>query len=314
LVLAPMANVTDAAFRRLIAAYGKPDVMYTEFVSVDGLLSDGRERLLPDLWFTEAERPIVAQFFGAKPEYFYRCALLAQELGFDGIDINMGCPDRAVEKQGAGAALMKNPELAKKIITETKRGAGTLPVSVKTRIGYRSNVLQTWLRELLSAEPVAVTIHLRTREEMSLVPAHWEFAREAVAIRNEAGSKTLLLGNGDVKSRGEAIAKSQEYELDGVMIGRGVFGSPWLFNPQEEAPLIQNRLRTLVEHTELFERLFRSDQNATRESLKNFDIMKKHYKAYVHGFEGANELRIKLMAAEGADEVRRIITDFLKTV
>src|SRR5882724_8038091 len=210
LVLAPMANVTDAAFRRLIAAYGKPDVMYTEFVSADGLLSKCRDRLLPALWFTEAERPIVAQFFGATPEHFYECALLAQELGFDGIDINMGCPDRAVEKQGAGAALMKDPKLTQKIISETKRGAGDLPVSVKTRLGYNANTLEKWLPHLLAAEPAAITIHLRTRKEMSLVPAHWEAAGEAVRIRDRAGMDTLMLGNGDVKSRSEAIAKSRE--------------------------------------------------------------------------------------------------------
>ncbi|MDP2630271.1 MAG: tRNA-dihydrouridine synthase, partial [Candidatus Uhrbacteria bacterium] len=134
--LAPMADVTDAAFRRIIAKYGKPDVMWTEFVSVDGLCSVGREKLLPDLWYTDAERPIVAQLFGCNPENFYKAALLIQELGFDGIDINMGCPIKKIEKQGAGSALIKDPQLAAKIIQETKRGAGKLPVSVKTRLGH----------------------------------------------------------------------------------------------------------------------------------------------------------------------------------
>ena len=145
-VLAPMADVTDTAFRRIIAKYSKSpdsglDAMWTEFVSCDGLCSKGKAVLIKTLEFTEAERPIVAQFFGAKPDNFYQCALLAQELGFDGIDINMGCPDKKVEKQGAGAALMRDHKLAQTIILETKRGAGNLPVSVKTRIGYNSDIL-----------------------------------------------------------------------------------------------------------------------------------------------------------------------------
>ena len=167
-----MANVTDAAFRRIIAKYGKPDVIWTEFVSADGLLSKGRDKLLIDLEYSEAERPIVAQLFSGNPEKMYEAAKLVKKLGFDGLDINMGCPDRSIEKSGAGAALIRNPNLARAVLRSAKEGAGGLPVSVKTRLGYNKDILDDWLPELLAEKPAAVTIHARTRKEMSKVPAH----------------------------------------------------------------------------------------------------------------------------------------------
>jgi nifR3 family TIM-barrel protein len=309
MVLAPMANVTDAAFRRIIAKYGKPDVMFTEFVSCDGLMSPGQKKLLVDFMYTEAERPIVAQIFGSKPENFYKTALLIQELGFDGIDINMGCPDRNVEKQGAGACLMKNPELAQEIIRETKRGAGKLPVSIKTRIGYNKNSLSEWLPTLLETEPAAITIHARTRKEMSSVPANWDTIADAVRIRDEYKSKTLILGNGDVQDLADAEKKVKATGADGVMIGRGIFGNPWLFDKKiDYAKMsVAEKLRVMVEHTYLFEKILVEH--------KNFAIMKKHYKAYVNGFDGAKELRVNLM--EGADtaaDVDRIVAGFLQNL
>ena len=313
MALAPMANVTDVAFRSIIAKYGKPDLMYTEFVSADGLGSAGREHLLIDLKFSEAERPIVAQFFGATPDHFYQAALLAQELGFDGIDINMGCPDRAVLKQGAGAALIETPELAQEIIRETKRGAGPLPVSVKTRLGLKKNTLKSWLPRLLETDLAAVIIHGRTAKELSLVPARWEDIAEAVKIRAELGlgmEETLILGNGDVKNLADAEVKAKKYGLDGVMVGRGIFGNPWFFARYHNEVVIpgfagmgepdaKEKLRVMVEHTRLFEKMFTG--------VKNFDVMKKHYKAYANGFPGAKELRIKLMAAKNADEVDQVV-------
>ncbi|MBI4252604.1 tRNA-dihydrouridine synthase [Candidatus Uhrbacteria bacterium] len=326
MALAPMADVTDAAFRQIIAKYGKPDVMFTEFTSVAGLCSPGRENLLIDFWHTESERPIVAQIFGSNPAQFYEAAKLIKKLGFDGIDINMGCPDRSVEKQGGGAALMKDPHLAQKIIAETKRGAGKLPVSVKTRLGY-NKVDLCWIQAILDAQPAALTVHLRTRKEMSDVAAHWDVMSDIVGIlssRRRPGSKPLILGNGDVQDVQEAQEKCRQYGCDGVMIGRGIFGNPWLFATgssrdiltglrpdsarfgQDTLPplrqptiLLEERLRVMIEHTYLFEKLFTG--------IKNFDIMKKHYKAYVGGFDGAKELRIRLMACKTADEVARII-------
>lgn len=302
MVLAPMANVTDCAFRQIIAKYGKPDVMWTEFVSCDGLQSRGRSKLLIDLAYSEAERPMVAQIFGSKPDNFYKTALLCQELGFDGIDINMGCPDRTIEKQGAGACLMKHPKLAQEIIAATIRGAGNLPVSVKTRIGYGKNQLNEWLPALLEVEPAAITIHCRTRQEMSKVPARWEHVREAVSLRDSLKSSTLILGNGDVVDVPDAIKKAAETGADGVMIGRGIFGNPWLFNRERDyrtiAPL--EKMRVMVEHTYLFEKLLGEH--------KSFAIMKKHYKAYVNGFDGARELRNDLMTeTENAADVEKIV-------
>src|SRR3989338_3243464 len=258
MALAPMADVTDAAFRLIIAKYSKwgghdigdgskaslpaeafrvggPDIMFTEFVSADGLCHPkGREKLLIDLSYTEVERPIVAQLFSGNPEKMFEAAKLVASLGFDGLDINMGCPDRKVEKQCAGAALMKNPELARAIIRAAKEGAPNLPVSVKTRIGYSKNELQTWLPELLAEKPAAVTIHCRTRKEMSDVPARWEHVAEAVAIRDRLGSKTLIFGNGDALNLEDARAKALASGADGVMLGRAIFGNPELFSNSRE--------------------------------------------------------------------------------
>ena len=314
-VLAPMADVTDAAFRRLIAKYGKPDVLWTEFVSADGLAlapEEGRKKLLLDLVYSEAERPIVAQFFTSSPENMKKAAELAVELGFDGIDINMGCPDKSIEKQGAGAAMIKDPERARAVIRAAKEGAPSLPVSVKTRIGWNSPELETWLPEILKEEPAVVTIHARTRKEMSKVPARWEFVKRAVEIRDEMQSSTLIFGNGDVKDLADARRKVEETGCDGVMLGRAIFGNPFLFsNSQEfenrrEPAVIRKYLEVVVEHTKLFEELFHS--------TKSFAVMKKHYKSYVEGFPGAKELRLKLMEAKNADEVEKTVSSWISKI
>ncbi|MDP3958264.1 MAG: tRNA-dihydrouridine synthase family protein, partial [bacterium] len=251
--LAPMADVTDTAFRALIAEksehgelHGGPDVFWTEFVSVDGLLSPGEDALLKDLEFTDREHPIVAQIFGAKPENFREAAKLIATLGFDGIDINMGCPDRSVEKQGAGANLIKNPKLAQEIIRAAMEGAGSLPVSVKTRIGYHQENLEEWLGILLETRPAAITVHARTRKEMSKVAARWEEVARAAALAK--GTGTLIIGNGDVKDLADAEAKAKETGADGVMLGRAIFGNPWLFNRKikYEEISIAEKLKTMV--------------------------------------------------------------------
>lgn len=311
-VLAPMANVTDAAFRRIIAKYGKPDVTWTEFVSADGLFSPGREKLMMDLWFTKEERPVVAQLFSAKPELMYHAAQLAQELGFDGIDINMGCPDKGVEKQGAGAALMKNPKLAQKIIQETKRGAGKLPVSVKTRIGYNKIELDTWLPYLLETEPAALTLHLRTRKEMSKVPARWELMHDVMELvekYDSSNSRTLILGNGDVENTEDAKKKVATYGIDGVMIGRGIFGNPWCFSRIQKEISPREKLEVMLEHTKLFCELYKISSE-TGKGLKDFNVMKKHYKAYVSGFDGAKELRVQLMEAKNIEEIEGLVNNW----
>ncbi len=299
-----MANVTDPAFRAVIAKYGKPDVFWTEFVSADGLAlapEGGRKKLLKDLEYSEAEHPIVAQFFTSSPEHMKTAAELAVKLGFDGVDINMGCPDRTIEKQGAGAQLMKNAKVARALIRAAKEGAAGLPVSLKTRTGYNKPELDTWLSEVLKEDPAVVTIHARTRKEMSKVSARWEFVKRAVEIRNEAGAKTLIFGNGDVENLEEARRRVEETGCDGVMLGRAIFGNPWLFSGH--LPTTEEKLRVLVEHTKLFEQ-FLGD-------TKSFAIMKKHFKAYVSGFGGAVELRARLMETASAGEVETIVGEYL---
>lgn len=308
--LAPMADVTDAAFRKIIAKYGKPDVMWTEFVSADGLFLGGKDALIKDLLFSKKEKPIVAQFFTDKPEMMEKAAALAAELGFDGVDINMGCPDRAVVRQGAGSALIKNPRLAREIIRAAKRGASAgrkkIPVSVKTRIGYLKNELEKWLPEILSEEPDAVIVHCRTKKEMSLVPADWSQVKKAVEIRNEMKSGALILGNGDVKNLDEAKRLVKETGADGVMLGRAIFGNPWLFNREVKQSEItpEMKLKVLVEHSKIFEKLL--------SGRKNFAVMKKHFKAYANGWAGAKKLRVKLMEAENAKDVKKIVDNYLK--
>lgn len=306
--LAPMADVTDTAFRQMIEKYsrhgeigGGPDVFWTEFVSADGLSSPGREVLLRDLAFTEREHPIVAQIFSSNPDNMFKTAELVKKLGFDGIDINMGCPDKSIEKQGAGAAHIKNFKNSQDVIRATMEGAGGLPVSVKTRIGYNKENLEEWMGALLETKPALITVHARTRKELSLVPARWEEVARAVQIAQ--GTGTLIMGNGDVRDIADAQQKAEETGADGVMLGRAVFGNPWLFDSAREVGSIslEEKLRVMIEHTYLFEK--------TLGDIKNFAIMKKHYKAYVNGFDGAKELRVKLMDANNAQEVERIVKE-----
>ena len=300
-----MADVTDCVFRQIIAKYGKPDIFFTEFVSADGLAHPiAREKLLIDLKYSENERPMVAQIFGSKPDNMMKASALCKELGFDGIDINMGCPDKSIEKQYAGAAMIKNPKLIREIIRAAKEGSEGLPISVKTRIGYNKNEIETWIPVLLKEDLAALTIHLRTRKEMSSVSAHWELMKRVVEIRDEMRVETLILGNGDVLNLEDAKQKVKETGCDGVMLGRAIFGNPWLFASKEYIPSTPEKLKVLVEHTKLFEEMLGQH--------KNFAIMKKHYKAYVNGFDGAKELRIKLMETENVLQVEKIINDFLK--
>ncbi len=309
--LAPMADVTDCVFRKLIAKYsrageegGGPDVFWTEFVSADGLMSGGREVLKRDLVFSELERPIVAQIFSSNPENIKGASMLCRELGFDGIDINMGCPDKSIEKQGAGACMIKTPENARAVIRAAIEGAGDIPVSVKTRIGYNKIEWKEWLGELLKEDIKALTVHFRTRKEMSLVPAHWELAKEIGDYVRELRPDVVFLGNGDVKTLNEGQNKYDETGIDGIMIGRGIFGTPWFFDrTRNSEPTLKERFEILIEHTYEYEK--------TLGDIKSFAVMKKHYKAYVHGFNGAKELREKMMEAGSASEIEHIVRAFM---
>jgi nifR3 family TIM-barrel protein len=333
-VVAPMADVTDAAFRRIIGKYGRPDVMWTEFVAADGLVRatpEGKEKLMADLIYSEEERPIVAQLFSSNPEHMEYAANLCRELGFDGIDINMGCPDRSIEKQGCGSAMIKTPEIAREIIRAAKRGAKGVPVSVKTRVGYNKDEIDTWIPVLLSEDIATLTIHARTRKEMSKAPAQWERVARVVALRDKLAPHTRIIGNGDVLSQDDARRKILETGADGAMVGRALFGNPWFFHPTKRLPhrlnalptsgvdreklisydtteegveyvSLEERLRVMVEHTKLFEELL---------PHKNFAVMKKHYKAYVNGFPGAADFRLELMEQSSASDVERVVENFL---
>jgi nifR3 family TIM-barrel protein len=323
-VLAPMADVTDVAFRRMIATYsrhvrsdgtlGGPDVMWTEFVSADGLMRatpEGKEKLMADLKYVEEERPIVAQLFTRDETHMEYAARLCLDLGFDGIDINMGCPAGAIIDQGCGAAMIKTPDIARAIVRAAKRGAksdeGGIPVSVKTRLGYSVDQVEEWIPTILAEKPAALTIHARTRKEMSKVPARWERVARVVELRDKLAPEVLIIGNGDALSLPDAQEKAAQSGADGVMLGRAIFGNPWLFHPEKDVTTIplEEKLRVLVEHTKLFEELL---------PFKSFAIMKKHYKAYVKDFHGATELRTRLMEQETAAEVAAVAEGFLHDI
>lgn len=327
--LAPMADVTDSAFRRIVVKYGGlahcslgkggPDVIFTEFVSCDGLCSEGKKNLLLNLKYTEKERPIVAQIFGAKPANFYQTAKIIKKLGFDGIDINMGCPHKHIERQSAGAALIKNPELAQEIIKETKRGAGNMPVSVKTRLGYNKIETTSWIKTLLESRPDAISIHWRTRKEMSKVGAHWEEAKKVIKLRDKYSPQIVIIGNGDVETLEQAHKLADKYGVDGIMIGRAVIGNPWFFNTPSLPPSLklrrtnptsfleqegglEEKLKVMLEHAKLFEKIFKNK--------KSFLLMRKHMIKYIKGFDNVKKLRIELMKTKNAKEVEKVVTKY----
>ncbi len=364
-----MEEVTDVAFREMFARYSKsrsigkseyrnsqasefsdtsdsPNsdfVMYTEFVNVDGLTHpEGRKKLEIDLKFTPEQKPIVAQIWGTNPEKFYEAAKICVELGFDGIDINMGCPQDKEIGLGACAALIREPRLAKQIIDAVKKAVGKLPVSVKTRIGYsKKEELEEWVKHLLSTEVAVIAVHGRTKQEKSKVPADWTAIARAVRIRDEmypisphpspspephpasvhlppegegkielamgrgknVGLRPLILGNGDIKSYAEGLDRAAQTNVDGVMVGRGAFGNPWFFRGDGYQPALKERLAVMLEHARLFSEWL---------PQKSFVIMRKHFKAYVSGFPGSHELRTKLMEAKSLEETEKIINEFLQ--
>lgn len=296
-ILAPMDGITDTAFRQIVALVGKPGVFFTEFVPVDAILSKGNIEISKSLQYSEIEKPIVAQIWGSDPEKFYQVAKLLYKLGFDGIDINMGCPDRAPIKRGACSALIKNPKLAKEIILATIKGAGGLPVSVKTRIGFDSIDTKNWVEVLLQTPIAALTVHLRTVVEMSKVPAHWEEMKKITKVRKTVKSKAKILGNGDVKSLKEGRDKCNQFGIDGVMIGTGIFENVYLFNEKIDVNKIEpkQKIELLLKHIKLFEEIWRQD--------RHFELLKKFVKCYVSHFDGAKKHRDKLMKTKSLPEL-----------
>jgi nifR3 family TIM-barrel protein len=299
MVTAPMSGVSNEAFRLILLKHGRPDVFWTEFVPVNGLFSKGKKAFIRTLKFKEAERPIVAQVFGTGPVLFEKAAKIIKDMKFDGLDINMGCPDRDVEKQGAGAALIKNPDLARQIIKAAKKGAGNMPVSVKTRIGYEKEQIKEWIQVLLKEKIDVLIVHFRTRNEKYKPLAHWELAPKIVKLRNNLSPKTLIIGNGDVKSLKEAHVLAEKTGLDGIMTGRGVLDNPWFFS--EKSPLIKERLLAVINHAKVFVKLNKNG---------NFNNVKKYFKGYLSDFSGARSLRDSLMRVKSITELEEVINDF----
>lgn len=295
-IQAPMEDVTDTAFRQVLIRCGSPDIFYTEFTNVEGLRSVGRDKVIHRLKFKANEQPLIAQIWGDKPENYYLIAQELQGMGFAGIDINMGCPVRKKVRRGACSGLINFPQHASEIIKATQEGAGKLPVSVKTRCGVATWVTEQWVSHLLQHNLDALIIHGRIAKEMSHFPARWDQIALAVKLRDQISPTTKLIGNGDVSSYRDGLDKIKEFGVDGVMIGRGIFKNPWIFdtnvNPEDKS--IEERMDLLLFHVDQFMQ--------TWGNTKNFHLLKKFFKIYVHGLPNAAELRDQLVRVQNAQE------------
>lgn len=315
-VLAPMDDVTDTVFRQIVAETHAPDLFFTEFVNVDGLMSPGRPKLLRKLQFVPSEKTLISQLWGLKPENFRAVAAqiadgtLAGELGlpegcnFAGVDLNMGCPAKSEVQNGACSALIKNRPLAHEIIEASREGlAGRLPLSVKTRLGF-NEVDLTWIEYLLQHELAMLTVHGRTRKQMSKVPADWDLIAQARELRDKLAPHTLFVGNGDVQNYAHGRQLAEKYGLDGVMIGRGVFQDPFAFAPESPWENIgrEERIAMFKKHVERFAATWQPGE-------RNIYTLNKFCKVYINGFEGAKELRERLMPAGSATELIKILTE-----
>lgn len=318
-VLAPMEGVTDAIFRQVVARAGRPDLFFTEFTNVSSYASErGRENALERLEVMSTDAPIIAQIWGKNPEHFAELAAALEGLGFAGLDINMGCPDRHVNAAGGGAAMIRTPELAVECLNQARK-ATNLPVSVKTRLGYSFvDEYRTWLPTLLKEKPAALTVHLRTRKEMSKVPAHFELIPEIIGLAKAYSPETRLVINGDIKNLQQVWELSNKYpQVDGFMIGRGVFENPFCFTGI--TPTQAELLDLLSYHLDLFDAkdaaIKAERARALSEGLEtdtrglNFEPLKRFFKVYLHSFPGAGELRAKLMECKNTDEVRKILQE-----
>jgi len=311
IALAPMEDVTDTVFREVIRSVSEADVLnvlFTEFTSTDGLCNEiGRRNVSSRLvvsnsereWLNRTNTKLVAQIWGSDPEKFRQSARLISEMGrFDGIDINMGCPVKKVVKNKSCSALINYPELAREIIVATKEGTH-LPVSVKTRIGFNAVITEKWIGNLLDENPAAITIHGRTQKMLSTGNAMWDEIGKAVQLRNERKSETLILGNGDVDSYSKAMQHVADFGVDGVMIGTGVFKNPWMFNKSLPEITMEMRIALLTKHITLYDETWGKTQN--------FNVLKRFFKIYLNGFEGAAHWRDQLMHTNSCDEALVVI-------
>ena len=340
LVLAPMEGVTDIVFRQVIAHAGRPDLFYTEFTNVSSYASEkGRENALERLQVAPSDAPIIAQIWGKNPEHFSATAQALESLGFAGVDLNFGCPDKHVNKAGGGAAMIKTPNLAVECYRNAV-GSTNLPVSIKTRLGWSdSEEYKEWLSTLLAEHPAALTVHLRTRKEMSKVPAHYELIPAIITLRDNISPETKLIINGDIRDRAHALELHNQYPaVDGFMIGRGVFANPYCFT--NHTPTQEELLELLELHLDLHEEYIASasvekhkdkisdfaaeeaeyrdtieDYHGTklpkhsRSNTSQYEPLKHFFKIYINNFPGAKELRAKLMETHSVAEARTVLQD-----
>ena len=305
--LAPMEAVTDVIFRHVVAEAARPDVFYTEFTNSASFCSEkGVHSTRGRLHFTEDEQPIVAQIWGSKPENFAQMSKGLAKMGYKAIDINMGCPDKAVIKSGGGSDLIRNPEIAGEIIAAAKEGG--LPISVKTRLGFsRIDEWRDWLKFLLEQNIAVLTVHLRTKKEMSNVDAHFEMIPEILALRDKIAPQTLIQINGDILSVRQGLELAKKHPgIDGIMIGRGVFANPFVFETEAREHSKAELINLLKLHLDIF------DEYATRFEIRKFEPLKRFFKIYIREFDGASDLRAKLMETKSTAEVREILAEFEK--
>lgn len=300
LILAPMEGVTDVIFRQVVARAGRPDLFFTEFTNVSSYASEkGRANALERLEIAPTDSPIIAQIWGKNPEHFAETCEALEGLGFSGVDLNFGCPDKHVNKAGGGAAMIKTPDLAVECFRNAKKSTN-LPVSIKTRLGWaKVEEYQGWLSTLLNEHPAALTVHLRTKKEMSKVDAHYELIPEIIKLRNELSPETKLIINGDIKDKSAALKLHEKYpEIDGFMIGRGVFTNPYCFT--DHTATREELMELLNYHLDLYE-------EKSKTTYLSYEPLKHFFKMYINNFPGASDLRAKLMETHSVSEARAII-------
>jgi tRNA-dihydrouridine synthase len=302
LVLAPMEDVTDTVFRRVIARTAPFDLYMTEFANADGLQSPGRHATIKRLKYEAEEQPLIAQIWGKNPENYYKTAIELVDMGFIGVDINMGCPVKAVIKNGCGGGMIERPEAAVEVIQAVKEAVkGRIPVSVKTRIGFREFTPE-WIETVLKQDINMLTIHLRTVREQSLVPAHWELMPKIKEIRDKIAPDTALVGNGDVANREHGERLARQYAIDGAMVGRGIFHDPYagLINSPWQTKTRQEKMHLYRQHIELFKSTWDDDGRPVV-------TLNKFCKTYISGFDGAKELREQLMKSPTIDDLLKAV-------
>lgn len=302
-ILAPMEDVTDIVFRHVVSEAARPDVFFTEFTNTESFCHpEGIHSVRGRLTFSEDEQPMVAYIWGDKPEQFRETSIQLAKMGFKGIDLNMGCPVANVAKKGKGSGLILRPDVAAEIIQATK--AGGLPVSVKTRLGYYEiDEWKDWLKHVFEQDIANLSIHLRTRKEMSKVDAHWELIEAIKNLRDEIAPNTLLTINGDIPDRKTGLELAEKYGIDGVMIGRGIFHNPFAFEKEPREHTSKELLDLLRLHLSLFNKY-------EKDEIRQFKSLRRFFKIYVRGIRGASELRHQLMNTQSIAEARALLDEF----